>query len=859
MSLRRLGRPLFFFDFARRPKTGQIESISRSMRPLFPLLALCVLFSPPLATFAQSPYVPAYQGLQPDLIVGVEQGLATRHPKVRHVYAATESIVGLIVDAQAIPRLPVRPYFKQPGDQMQFSRPQPYGTDGRVYYGVRTIVRDGKALGTLHGPRQDHYSPANRLEGDALDLTWASRSESYRMFSDTDAEFKEGVAPIAIHRKSKPLITEYTDSGKRESAARHELFLRFSAKLKPGTFYRLQFLGDGRPSDGVFFQFDDHRLRSEAIHVNHVGYHPAEPEKVALASLWLGDGGAADLTFAKTFHVVEDYSRRIVFTGPVVLHTRGVAGVRAPESETAPTADEQPMDVMALDFSALRQPGRYRVVIPGLGSSFAFEIREDIWEQSTLLSAKGIYTHRSGIEIGPPHSVYKRPRNMHPADGFQVHLTDPALFFDNPKFPAGARLFHRIGRSLRLDTQSPDAWGGWHDAADYDRSLAPQEHHRGTWAFLELYATNPAYFEKLNLNIPESNNALPDVIDEALWNLDFWIRVQQEDGGVPSNVESIEHPSEPSWLLTQPTAVTPPTPQSCYMHAGAAAQASFYVRPYDQARAERYLESALRAVEWVRRNPGAPDIYSLPRRPTEAAENFAYAWLYRATGDQVWHDAFKKTLPSGNEALFSIHPYTGPWGAAAYAFFPRELVDREIQVRCIRAIVAEADARVANTERRPYNLPLPRNWGDRLGFGWEFVYAHRLTGDDKYLLALVRQNQFSLGRNPHNASYTWGLGHRNAIPFNLDAFDLGEPFPDGVTSWGPLPNWMTDRFREATLPAYMAGRLHPANYAEWPLAEAGFDVRFYAFNEYTVSTNMANILISRGYLAQHYHSAKKRP
>jgi hypothetical protein len=71
---------------------------------------------------------------------------------------------------------------------------------------------------------------------------------------------------------------------------------------------------------------------------------------------------------------------------------------------------------------------------------------------------------------------------------------------------------------------------------------------------LDLYESNPTYFEKLKLNLPEANNNIPDIVDEALWCTGFvsahpaarWRRAERG--------EAIEHPSEPGWLVGQPTA-----------------------------------------------------------------------------------------------------------------------------------------------------------------------------------------------------------------------------------------------------------------------------------------------------------------
>jgi hypothetical protein len=33
------------------------------------------------------------------------------------------------------------------------------------------------------------------------------------------------------------------------------------------------------------------------------------------------------------------------------------------------------------------------------------------------------------------------------------------------------------------------------------------------------------------INLPESGNGIPDLVNEALWCMDLFLRIQQEDGG----------------------------------------------------------------------------------------------------------------------------------------------------------------------------------------------------------------------------------------------------------------------------------------------------------------------------------------
>jgi endoglucanase len=813
-------------------------------------LALAGAFAPSVPAVAQSPFVTPYQGAQPELVQGVQaEGLATEKPKIRHVYLAAPDVLALVVDAQAIPLLPVQPYVPQPGDTIRRSRPQKFGKRGGEFHWGRDIMRGGKSLGSVVGPKEDHYIPARTLVGEPLNAAWAESPASYALSSQgADAQ-----TPLAVFRKSKPQMLEWTGEGKEEGTARHEIFLKMPRALTPKQRYTLSFRGGTQFGNAVAFTFDDARLRTEAIQVTQAGYHPRQSAKVARLFQWLGSGGGVDFSGLKSFHLVDDRSGKIVFRGAIALRAPAVPGRKMAPERTDDPADTMPAAVYELDFSAFAQPGVYRVVVPGLGTSFPFRIDNTVWADAARVSARGYLSQRSGIALGLPYTTYKRPRNMHPEDGFPVYRTDPAVFFDPKLFDntKGGNAFRRIQAAIVEDQTEPNAWGGWHDAADYDRSVLPQNHMRAVHAMLDLYESNPAYFEKLSLNIPESKNAIPDIVDEALWCMELFLRIQHPDGGVPSAVESIEHPSEPSYLLKQPTAITPPTPQTSYVYAAAAAQMSLALQKHDAARAKTYRDSAVRAMEWAANNPQVPNIYG----GHEAQANLVALWMYRLTGEAKWHDEFKRTLqvlhPNGN---FGDAKFGGPSAIAAYALLPVAQADGALQQQCREAVLKVADAKVAKVSRLAHGVgPERYEWDERLGQSWELVAAHRLSGDRKYLAATERLAQFALGLNPSNASYTTGIGARQVVPFNFEAHYLGVPYPEGITTYGPAPR---NIWRGAVMEKELEkSGLFPA-WENWPWAESYVNAALPNINEYTVGGNMANVLLSRAYVAQALDAGK---
>jgi endoglucanase len=827
---------------------------SRSRLGLVVLLTLAAAIP---AGRAQNPATPAYQGLQLELVRGAEDGLATAHPKIRHVYLASPKVLAVVVDAQSIPLQGYVPYVAQPGDEVVPRGPLKLGAAQRETSRYRILRRGGQEIGDLIGPRDSHFLPRPSLEGAPLDIAWASRPASYALRSVDDRAYAKPLTPTAVFRKSAPEMREWVVQGGEQRSARHHLFLQLPRPLAPGKTYRLEFDQTSPFTGPVEFTFDDRRLRTEALHVNLLGHHPRETTKLAHLYHWLGSGGDADLSSLKTFELVNAATGHAVFTGKVRLQQAAVPGKRTaihPAPETAPR--ELPMSVYALDYSAFSTPGVYRVVVPGLGASFPFRIDETVWRDAARVALLGFLNQRAGIALGPPHTEFRRPRSLHPEDGFKVHRTDPVRFYDPsiPNDPSG-NAFRRIQHAILEDTHVPEAWGGWHDAADFDRSILPQNHTFAVHAMLDLYESNPAYFAALDLNLPAADARVPDIIDEALWCMDLFLRLQQPDGGVPSAVESVEHPSAaPSYLETLPTALTPPTPQTCHLYAAAAAHVAFVVEKYDSARAAVYRASALRAMAWAEANPGVPNIYVRPdQRPPAENANLAAAHLYRLTGEARWHELFKSTLaeiyPDGftpRTPPYMEGRYTGPRGIEIYAHLPVERADHALRETCRAVLVAAGERRLAAIATWPLRMnPAPENWGERGDQPVVLVAAHRITGDARFLNALVQASQPALGANPANASYTWGIGSRHVRPYQIDPNRSATPFPVGITTYGYFPPHI---WGAAGVEKVLGDVLYPA-WTEWPAPESIFNVRYAPISEYAIGHLVAPLL-ARAYLAQ---------
>jgi hypothetical protein len=102
-----------------------------------------------------------------------------------------------------------------------------------------------------------------------------------------------------------------------------------------------------------------------------------------------------------------------------------------------------------------------------------------------------------------------------------------------------------------------DLHGGWWDAGDQNKYT--------NWAASDAIVVMRAFVESQSAfgddeNIPESGNGVPDVLDEAKWELDWLLRMQNADGSVLSIVgqDGAKPPSQGGSMDTRPSTVTTP-------------------------------------------------------------------------------------------------------------------------------------------------------------------------------------------------------------------------------------------------------------------------------------------------------------
>lgn len=719
-------------------------------------------------------------------------------------------------------------------------RPDPDG-EGERFLGALAIEAD-----MVH--------PDEGFRGRELTALTADQSAAYRLVAtDGGADYAEPAEPQAVHRKSAPVDRQQRSRGRKRSAMRHTVFLRLPRPLREGGAYELRFPGINTRQEAVAYRHAPRATRSPAVHVNQIGFRGDDPYKRAFLSIWLGTGGAVAYPVEDLrFHLIDETSDETVHSGPVV------PAQAADETGTLRgDHNHQQTHVYRMDFAAFRAPGRYRVYVEGVGCSYPFDIADDVWERAWRVSMQGLLHQRSGIALGPPLTGYVRPRGFHPADGLRQYQVDA------PTGEAAAikRAFHRDLADGSLDLPPVDeVWGGYMDAGDWDRN---GQHLRITYLQLELLELFPGYFRSRALRLPpeEAGNDLPDLLDEALWNLAFFKRLQTASGGVRSGVESTSHPrkGEASWQESLLVGVFAEQPAASYDFAACAAKLAHLVGEEHPELAATWRPAAITAWDWAVANQG--DDTGLDRRTGQhrrRARLAAAVELYRLTGEADYHDAFRRLLDA-EEDVFEQGAVRQQDALFTYARLGDDLADPELRERCREAIVRLGHRAAAFARGNAYDIALDVPDLPLMGYLGIFTVpgsisrslprAHHLSGDEELLAAAIGATGFTLGANPADLVFTTGLGHNPVRhPLHIDSRVTGQPAPAGLTVYGPSDPRAGFDF-ESWVHTWNLQEVVPDS-RRWPVVEAYHDIHGWPSScEYTVHQTIGPVGYHWGYLA----------
>lgn len=726
--------------------------------------------------------------------------------------------------------------------------------------------RDGEVHYRDDGTGPSAYKGHTFVEGDdtllvfgkRLDASVAARLDGWKISSSDDKSYGTQTV-LAAWRKSKPMNTDNTLTSELD----HWIFLKLPRAMKQGCTYSVS-IPDGMGADVRTAQvkFDVWNTPSESVHVNILGYTPQEKTKGADLYLWMGEGGQRDYS---------SFQGKSVYLYNVNTHkSKKVGSVRFWKSQQnaeneAGKKNLTGSDVWNADFQET-VPGRYRLVVEDVGCSMDFDINDEVYFQPYRYSVRGYYYMRLGEPIDTPRvtPIPRQPRFIPEVDpvGFTVYKTDLQPWhpdwrklkgdvWDEPHFkPALESAFwqHRLpGNPVNVEVK-----GGHSDAFDWDRHLA---HVSNIYDMLLPYLLTGGRLSEDNLGIRESGNGIPDLMDEARNEVDFFLSIRDGEG----YSQGVTNPSKEWSIMFQAGCTTMAAwanAANCAMMADA-----FRVQGNTEL-CNYYTDEAIKAYRYACRQPDQQlddlqDVGSARMRGRDFRQ-MAAAFLYNVTGDREWEDvmAQESVIKSNTSKLFDKdreHAYYQIWSVAAYLTCPQQRHYPELYAQMKASVNAHADE---NNVKLLLQRPSRRSANDAR---WQtsenlqlVMMAHYCSTQPARRAELERsmylEAGWGLGRNPTNTVEMTGLGERHIVDCYTTGRNDGTPGSHpGQTPFNGTETWSPGNGGDAQI---ILKRCYPDwNDGGWPRQESFFNIRYMWVNgEFTPRETMRGKMALLGYL-----------
>jgi endoglucanase len=452
-------------------------------------------------------------------------------------------------------------------------------------------------------------------------------------------------------------------------------------------------------------------------------------------------------------------------------------GSLAPPVEDADSGDR----VQAADFSKLTAPGAYYLEVAGVGRSWQFAIGNDVYARAWYLAMRSYYGQRCGIavDLGPEFPGFKHD----------------ACHLEGAFHPSSGKSGAHVSR------------GGWHDAGDYGRYVVNSGISTGTllWAW-EMFASR---LRDVKLNLPETGNATPDMLNEIRWNLEWMLTMQDEDGGVwhkqtSDRFSGFVMPEKDKLVSYVIGSGAEPYKTSCASgdFAAVMAIAARVYKPFDAVFAAHCLRAARQAAAWLSKNPNAT--FRNPEGVSTGAYGdgnctdervWAAAELGRTTGETEFQSYVRIMTPNYVSGIRAAGPQSWPnVGNLALWTYVLGGGNNPETVSAIRtATLNAADQIVERTASNGYRVSLTSSdyiWGSNAvaaNYGMHFLVANAFEPRPRYVEAALDNLHYLLGRNTFSLSFVTQVGanpfrHPHHRPSGAD--NNAEPWP-GLLSGGP--------------------------------------------------------------------------
>lgn len=536
----------------------------------------------------------------------------------------------------------------------------------------------------------------------------------------------------------------------------------------------------------------------EFVRVNQMGYLTESPKIAIASSLNTSD-----------FEIKDAKSDKTVFKGTLS------------ESKFWSQSNE---NLQTIDFSDFKEEGEYYIDVNG-EKSYNFEIKkEGLFHDLSVWTIKAFYLWRSSIAIDSMYASlgkYNFARDLgHPDTMVFIH--------------SSAATEERRAESI---ISSPK---GWYDAGDYNKYVvnAGITLHNMLLAY-ELF---PEYYNNLSLNIPESGNGLPDLLNEIKWEVDWLFTMQDPfDGGVYHKLTTkrfcgMVQPADDDldrYVVKKSTAST----------LDFVAEMAIVARVFkhiDKDLSKRALKVAEYAWEWAKKNPKI--LFNNPegiRTGSYADMNVEDEWFWAASEMFITtkQSKYYQELDFFQKFEFPNWSKVNTLGLISLRVHLNDLAECADKNMISRKFFTLVNGLYNQFKYSSGKLALKKfEWGsngDIAEIGVIFGVAYLMENDAKFADGMLGHFNYLLGCNPTAYSFVTQFGDK--YPENLhdrrmssDNYDY--PLP-GYVCGGANPNQISDCGRN--------------NYPSLAPARCYLDeVCSYSTNEIAINWNAPMVLLT---------------
>lgn len=605
--------------------------------------------------------------------------------------------------------------------------------------------------------------------------------------------FSNNWVPIEVGTSPKEYDFDYTHNAATDSTCEFAFHIGSGMSDADNVYY----LDDASIYDPNFKKPVVNVLEMPDIRVNQVGYFPNGEKTATLLST---------STSPLTWKLLKNGSE--VATGTTV-----VVGLDKDSQDS----------VHKIDFSSYKTEGTNYTLAVGNSTSHPFDISASIYSDMKDDAIKYFYHNRSGIAIEMPYAGRQDLTRKAGHIGVSPNQGDKSV----STWPG-------TGQS----NYSLDVSGGWYDAGDHGKYVV--NGGIALWTMLNQYERESivpdgdltkAPYADGTMNIPESGNGVPDILDEAKWEMDWMMKMQVPENKDSSIAGMVHHKiHDESWtaLGLRPSDdpkvryLRPVSTAATLNLAATAAQASRIWKGLgDTSYANTCLTAAEKAWNAALKHP---DIYAPldnengggPYNDNNVTDEFYWAAceLYITTGKDTYKDYLKTSnhyleMPSvlgegEDDGLTGCFTWgnTQGLGTVSLALVENGLGSSEI-AKARANIAAACDDWLKNIDKQGYSLPIMADrkgdypWGSNsfiINIAIVFGYAFDYTGNTKYLDGMKKCMDYLLGNNALDQSYVTGYGERPTVNphHRFWAHQLSSEFPlapAGILAGGPNSNF----------------------------------------------------------------------